>query len=84
LDPALLAVGGFGPLQPYLDDPGIEEVWLNAPSRAANLLSDKFGVRTWWSLHVVSEGHADLVRCLGVRPGCVSADGDVVEFRFNV
>lgn len=33
------AVGGFGPLQPYLDDPEIEEVWLNAPSRAANLLS---------------------------------------------
>ena len=32
------AVGGFGPLQPYLDDPEIEEVWLNAPSRAANLL----------------------------------------------
>ena len=33
------AVGGFGPLQPYLDDPEIEEVWPNAPSRAANLLS---------------------------------------------
>ena len=26
------AVGGFGALQPYLDDPEIEEVWLNAPS----------------------------------------------------
>ncbi|MFD6444262.1 CpaF family protein [Promicromonospora sp. NPDC060204] len=26
------AVGGFGPLQPYLDDPEIEEVWLNAPT----------------------------------------------------
>jgi pilus assembly protein CpaF len=25
------AVAGFGPLQPLLDDPGIEEVWLNAP-----------------------------------------------------
>jgi pilus assembly protein CpaF len=33
------AVGGFGPLQPYLDDPEIEEIWLNAPSRAASLLS---------------------------------------------
>ena len=33
------AVGGFGALQPYLDDPEIEEVWLNAPSRTANPLS---------------------------------------------
>jgi pilus assembly protein CpaF len=24
---------GFGPLQTYLDDPDIEEVWINAPSR---------------------------------------------------
>jgi pilus assembly protein CpaF len=24
---------GFGALQPYLDDPGIEEIWINAPSR---------------------------------------------------
>src|SRR6478736_1216521 len=26
------AVAGFGPLQPLLDDPGIEEIWLNAPN----------------------------------------------------
>lgn len=26
------AVGGLGPLQPYLDDPEIEEIWLNAPT----------------------------------------------------
>ncbi|MFU8947156.1 CpaF family protein [Mycetocola zhadangensis] len=24
---------GFGPLQEYLDDPGIEEIWINSPSR---------------------------------------------------
>lgn len=24
-------VAGFGPLQPLLDDPGIEEIWVNAP-----------------------------------------------------
>jgi hypothetical protein len=24
-------VSGFGPLQPYLDDPSVEEVWINAP-----------------------------------------------------
>jgi len=27
-------IGGFGPLQEMLDDPGIEEIWLNSPSRA--------------------------------------------------
>ncbi len=26
-------VSGFGPLQPFLDDPSVEEVWVNAPSR---------------------------------------------------
>ncbi|HEX2362978.1 MAG TPA: ATPase, T2SS/T4P/T4SS family [Jiangellaceae bacterium] len=27
------AVAGFGPLQPYLDDPTVEEVWINEPSK---------------------------------------------------
>jgi pilus assembly protein CpaF len=27
------AVAGFGPLQPYLDDPEIEEIWVNDPGR---------------------------------------------------
>ncbi|MBE1877154.1 CpaF family protein [Myceligenerans pegani] len=27
------AVGGLGPLQPYLDDPEIEEIWINEPSQ---------------------------------------------------
>jgi hypothetical protein len=26
-------LSGFGPLQPYLDDPEIEEIWVNDPSR---------------------------------------------------
>jgi pilus assembly protein CpaF len=26
-------VSGFGPLQPFLDDPTVEEVWINDPSR---------------------------------------------------
>lgn len=26
-------VSGFGPLQPFLDDPSVEEVWINHPSR---------------------------------------------------
>ncbi|MCR2811508.1 ATPase, T2SS/T4P/T4SS family [Microbacterium sp. zg.Y1084] len=29
----LAAVSGFGPLQPYLDDPTVEELWLNSPDR---------------------------------------------------
>lgn len=27
------SVAGFGPLQPYLDDPSVEEIWVNDPSR---------------------------------------------------
>ncbi len=27
------AVAGFGPLQPYLDDPDVEEIWVNGPGR---------------------------------------------------
>ena len=27
----LARVSGFGPLQPYLDDPAVEEVWINEP-----------------------------------------------------
>jgi pilus assembly protein CpaF len=27
------AVAGFGPLQPYLDDPLVEEVWINEPTK---------------------------------------------------
>lgn len=27
------AVAGMGPLQPYLDDPDVEEIWINGPSR---------------------------------------------------
>jgi pilus assembly protein CpaF len=27
------AVAGFGAIQPYLDDPEVEEIWINAPSR---------------------------------------------------
>lgn len=27
------AIAGFGPLQPYFDDPLVEELWINAPGR---------------------------------------------------
>ncbi|MEO5851998.1 MAG: ATPase, T2SS/T4P/T4SS family, partial [Nocardioides sp.] len=26
-------ISGFGPLQPFLDDPAVEEIWINDPSR---------------------------------------------------
>src|ERR1700709_142686 len=29
----LATLTGFGVLQPYFDDPGIEEIWINAPDR---------------------------------------------------
>jgi pilus assembly protein CpaF len=29
----LASLTGFGPLQPYLDDPDVEEIWINAPDR---------------------------------------------------
>jgi pilus assembly protein CpaF len=29
-------VSGFGPLQPFLDDPSVEEVWINDPTRVFN------------------------------------------------
>ncbi|KAA9110307.1 ATPase, T2SS/T4P/T4SS family [Microbacterium rhizomatis] len=29
----LAAVAGYGPLQSYLDDPEVEELWINAPDR---------------------------------------------------
>lgn len=31
-------IAGLGPLQRLMDDPGVEEIWLNAPSCAANML----------------------------------------------
>ncbi len=33
VDALVANVAGFGPLQPYLDDPEVEEVWINDPSR---------------------------------------------------
>jgi len=31
LDELLARVAGFGPLQRFLDDPSVEEIWVNSP-----------------------------------------------------
>jgi len=33
VDDLVNRVSGFGPLQPYLDDPAVEEIWVNEPHR---------------------------------------------------
>ncbi len=33
IDELVARVAGFGPLQPYLDDPSVEEIWINEPHR---------------------------------------------------
>ena len=33
VDALVANVAGFGPLQPYLDDPQVEEIWINDPAR---------------------------------------------------
>ena len=33
VDELVARVAGFGPLQPYLDDPAVEEIWINEPHR---------------------------------------------------
>ncbi len=33
VDELVARVAGFGPLQPYLDDPAVEEIWINEPQR---------------------------------------------------
>ena len=33
VDTLVANVAGFGPLQPYLDDPAVEEIWINDPAR---------------------------------------------------
>jgi pilus assembly protein CpaF len=54
----LAAVTGFGPLQPYLDDPTVEEVWINAPDR---IFVARGGVSERVPLTLTDAGVRDLV-----------------------
>jgi pilus assembly protein CpaF len=52
------AVSGFGPLQPLLDDPTIEEVWINDPGR---VFIARRGRSELTSVILTAEQVADLV-----------------------
>jgi pilus assembly protein CpaF len=52
------AVAGFGPLQPFLDDPEIEEIWINEPGR---VFVARRGRSELTTLILSSDAVADLV-----------------------
>ncbi|KHK97558.1 pilus assembly protein CpaF [Microbacterium mangrovi] len=54
----LAAVAGYGPLQPYLDDPSVEEIWINAPDR---VFLARGGVSQQLPLHLQDGQVRDLV-----------------------
>lgn len=52
------AVAGFGPLQPLLDDPEVEEIWINAPTQ---IFCARSGVTELTNISLSSQQVADLV-----------------------
>ncbi len=54
----LSTVAGFGPLQPLLDDPEIEEIWVNAPDR---VFVARRGVSELTTIILTASELADLV-----------------------
>ena len=55
---ALAEVTGFGSLQPYLDDPSVEEIWINAPDK---VFAARFGVAERLPVRLTDEQVRDLV-----------------------
>ncbi len=55
---ALAQVTGFGPIQPYLDDPSVEEIWINAPDR---VFAARAGVSERLPVRLTDEQVRDLV-----------------------
>ncbi|MGI6877939.1 CpaF family protein [Microbacterium sp. gxy059] len=51
-------VAGYGPLQPLLDDPTIEEIWINSPSR---VFAARGGVPERLDLELTGDGIRDMV-----------------------
>src|SRR5690625_655551 len=52
------AVAGFGPLQPLLDDPEVEEIWINSPSQ---IFCARSGVTELTNISLTSQQVSDLV-----------------------
>lgn len=52
------AVAGFGPLQPLLDDPDVEEIWINSPSQ---VFCARAGVTELTNISLSTQQVADLV-----------------------
>jgi pilus assembly protein CpaF len=52
------AVAGFGPLQKYLDDPTVEEIWINEPTR---VFVARHGVHELTTTVLTADGVRDLV-----------------------
>lgn len=52
------AVAGFGPLQPLLDDPEVEEIWINSPSQ---VFCARSGVTELTNISLTSQQVSDLV-----------------------
>jgi pilus assembly protein CpaF len=58
------AVAGFGPLQPLLDDPAVEEIWINEPGR---VFAARRGRSELTTLILTADQVADLVERM-LRP----------------
>jgi pilus assembly protein CpaF len=58
------AVAGFGPLQPLLDDPAVEEIWINEPGR---VFAARRGRSELTTVILTAEQVADLVERM-LRP----------------
>lgn len=52
------AVAGFGPLQPYFDDPDVEEIWINEPTK---VFVARGGVAELTTTMLTADGVRDLV-----------------------
>ena len=60
------ALTGLGPLQPYLDDPTVEELWINAPDR---VFVAREGVSERVPLELTEQEVRDLVERMLVSSG---------------
>src|SRR5699024_7587633 len=59
-------VAGFGPLQPLLDDPEVEEIWSNNPSQ---IFCARNGITELTNISLSSQQVADLVEKMLKRGG---------------